>query len=348
MRSISTELLAEQNKASNTPYTYMLLTSADGGLTFDYSSDKQGRRVLLLDHYEEPYGDNATIILDNFDRSIPNMKGYWTEIGYGYHTGEIVASPDGDSNGNEYSKTPRLWVKHQQEVSAQGRIVTVLELEGMWEYLAEQPSKIGSLPYYRAEGTFENITPYDALTLVLAEAGMTLAALVEDDSIMDTYKIPLFNVNTEPYETLAGLCQRLVSITKSYLKAKPGLEFEVKYPQSSDSADINYYSASAPYFYEYQERFNVLKPNHVYVFADEGDWGILGEASASSEIAGYCDVPLLVVAGGITKAVDATNLAEALLARAKMEQDAGRMIAPHDCQLELYDKIAAHDTRGTT
>ena len=339
MRSIHADLLAAQNAVSNTPYIYLLFTSADGQTTHNYSSDQAGRRILSIDHQEEPYNEYASIILRNNDRTIPNLKGYWTEIGYGY----ICA---GDTA--RYSQTARLWVKHQQDISAQGRIVTLLELEGMWAKAREMPVRTGSPPLYTASHTTDTV--YSILeTLIETELGWTLSALGEDDSIINSYQ-PQLEINTQPFESHGGLMYRLINMTKSYLRTKATVTVEVKYPQTSDSVDITYYSDQAPYFYEYIERRNVLVPNHVYVFANEGTDGlwadiITGEASDATEIALYADIIKMVVAPSITSQADANNRAASVLVRAEAEMLAGRMYAPHDCQVELYDKVAAYDAR---
>lgn len=335
-RTISSTLLAAQNSATNTPYIYLLFTSKDGGTTYNYSSDQSSRRILLIDHQEEPYNDYASIILRNDDSTIPNLKGYWTEIGYGY-----VAS------GNEYSQAPRLWVKHQQEVNAQGKRVVLLELEGMWSKAREMPIRLGNPPYYTKEYTTDTVLTI--ITAVLAELGMTVAALAEDDSIIDSLQ-PQFDINTQPFEYAGQILYRLINMTKSVLRSKASLQFEVKYPQDSDAADLNYYSDQAPYFYEFMERKNVLIPNHVFVFGNEGDdglWaGILtGEASDAAEIALYDDIIRVIAAGLLTTQTDVDNRAAALLTRAQLESQAGRLYAPHDCQVELYDKIGVYDRR---
>lgn len=342
-RSIHADLLTSQSAATNTPYINLLFTSKDGGTTYDYSSDLEGRRILLIDHQEEPYNDYATIILRNNDRSIPNLKGYWTEIGYGYVTG----------SGNRHSQTSRLWVKHQQEISAQGKTVVLLELEGMWSKAREMPLRIGNPPYYRDESeTIVAVTPYSVIGTALGEIGMTVAALAEDDGIIDTYSIPIMKVNQQPFESVGGVLYRLIAMTKSYLRSKQSLEFEVKYPQSSDSIDITYYSAQNPYFYEYLERRNAQVPNHIILFANEGADGqwtdiITADATVQDEIDDYDDIIRLVVAGEITNQTDADNRAAALLARGSAEVLAGRMYAPHDCRIELYDRIEIIDTRGS-
>jgi len=344
VRTIHADLLTAQNTTSNTPYIYLLFTSKDGLTTHDYSSDQAGRRILSIDHQEEPYNDYASIILRNNDRTIPNLKGYWTDIGYGY----ICA---GDTA--RYSQTARLWVKHQQDISAQGKIVTLLELEGMWAKARELPMRRsgGKAPYYIEQ--FSTDTVYALMELVVeTELGWALDALAEDDGIMSSYR-PSFDVNTQPFESHGGILYRLISMTKSYLRTKASLTMEVKYPQTTDSVDITYYSNAAPYFYEYMERKNVLIPNHVYVFANlvDGLWvdgtSILAEAKDQTEIDAYGDTPKLVVAGTITNQTDADNRAAAVLTRAEAEVMAGRMYAPHDCQVELYDRLSVQDYRST-
>jgi len=342
MRNISDTLKAAQYAASNTPYIHLLFTSADGDPTYDYSSDLEGRRILLINHQEEAYNDYASIVLRNNDRTIPDLKGYWTEIGYGY-----VA------DGNEYSSTARLWVKHQQEISVQGKMVVLLELEGMWAKLKEMPARVGNPPYYiDDDSTLLAKTVYECLEIVLeTHTGMTLSALTEDDGIMDTYQ-PNMEVNEQPFESYGGLLYRLLSMTKSYLRARANLTWEVKFPQASDPPDLNYFSYHAPYFYEYMERLNVLIPNHVYVFANSGTDGLwtdilVGEASDTAEIALYADIIKMVIAGLIDDQDDADNRAAAVLTRARMEVLAGRLYAPHDCRVELYDRVRVLDARGT-
>ncbi len=342
VRAIHADLLTAQNAATNTPYIYLLFTSADGNTTYNYSSDQASRRILSIDHQEEPYNDYASIILRDDDKSIPDLKGYWTEIGYGYVSAGDV---------NRYSQTARLWVKHQQEINAQGRRVVLLELEGMWAKAREMPIRIGNPPFYTDEDEeLISITPYAAITRILTEISMTLATLAEDDGIMGTLSITKFYINNLAFESAGPLLYRLINMTKSYLRSKASLEFEVKYPQTSDAEDLSYYSDQAPYFYEYMERRNVLIPNHVYCFANEGTDGlwadiITGEATDATEIAAYGTVPRIVVAPDITTQADADNRAASVLTRGKMEALAGRMYAPHDCQVELYDKIGVYDRR---
>ncbi|MCK4414907.1 MAG: hypothetical protein KAY32_15340, partial [Candidatus Eisenbacteria sp.] len=196
-------------------------------------------------------------------------------------------------------------------------------------------------------------TIYTIIGLVLAELSMTLKALAEDDSIINTLQ-PQFDINAQPFEYAAPLIYRMLNMTASYLKALDDNEFEIKYPHSSDAVDLTFYSNKAPYFYEYLERVNVLVPNHFLVYGNEGDDGLWTDYVVSesphgvdaTEIAAYDEVYRIVLAGSLTTQSDVNLRAASLLARAKFEAMAGRMYAPHDARVELYDKVEVLDGRG--
>ena len=346
-RSVSATYLAAVKAATKTPYLKLLFKH--GATTVDLSSDSSayGNRIILIDHIEEPYNDYATIIFRNKDKDIPQLKGYYVEIGYGYVTG---AGNEYLGDGTNEPAPPRLWVKHQQTVSAGGKLWELLELEGMWVKLRETLIRVGSPPLYTASYTTDTI--YDLIGIILGEIdpAMTLNALAEDDGIIDSLQ-PQFDINAQPFEYANALIYRLLNMTASYLKPLDDLKWEIKFPQDADAVDLTYYSALAPYYYEYIERRNVLIPNHFYVYGNEGADGlwtsyITGEAKDQTEIDGYADVVRVILSGSLTVQGDVTNRAAALLARARFEQMAGRMVAPHDGRLEIYDRLQLVDSRG--
>ena len=349
-RSVSATYLTAQQAISATPYIKLLFTSKDTYTTVDLSTNSAayGNRIIQIDHTEEPYNEFATIVLRNYPRTIPNIRGYWTEIGYGYVTG---AGNEYLGDGTNEGAPPRLWVKHQQTVSAGGKLWEVLELEGMWSKLREMLIRLGDPPLYSKSYTIDTI--YAILVSILAEGGMTLAALVEDDTIINSLQ-PQFSINAQPFEYAASIIYRLLSMTKSYMRPLDDSQFEIKYPQTSDAANLTFYSDQVPYFSDYIERANALIPNHFIVYGNEGSdkrWSAY-IASASpygidqAEIDAYADVYKIVLAGSLTDQAQVDARAAALLIRAKAEQMAGRMVAPHDARLELYDKIRIEDSRG--
>ncbi len=348
-RSVSAAFLTAQQAASNDPYCKLVFTSKDGNTTVDLSTDSgtYGNRILLIDHTEEVYDDFATIILRNVDRTIPSVKGYWVEIGYGY---TISGSPEYLGDGTNEPAPPRLWVKHQQTVSAQGKLWKVLELEGMWAKLREQVIRLGDPPLYLKSYTADPV--YSIIAAVLSELGITLNALAEDDGIINSLQ-PQFEINNQPFEYAAPLLYRLMNMTKSYLKPLDDLEWEIKYPQSTDGIDITFKSGAVPFFYEYMERINTLVPNHFLVYGNEGAdalWADYKVSDSSSgidqdEIDAYDEIYKIILAGSLKTQTEVNSRADALLARGKFESMAGRLYAPHDARLELYDRIQIQDTR---
>ncbi|KKL86442.1 hypothetical protein LCGC14_1944650, partial [marine sediment metagenome] len=233
----------------------------------------------------------------------------------------------------------------------------VLELEGMWAKLRETLIRLGNPPLYTKGYTTNTI--FDILGFIIAEVdgsgvAMSLNALVEDDSIIDSLQ-PQFDINAQPFEYAASLTYRLLHMTASYLKPLDDLEWEIKYPQTSDAIDLTFYSDQVPYFYEYLERVNTLVPNHFLVYGNEGangNWlNYIVSASPNGvdqdEIDTYEEVFKIILSGSLTTQDSVNSRAASLLSRTKFEQNAGRMYAPHDARLELYDRITAVDSRGT-
>lgn len=338
MREISGTLEIAQASASATPYIRIYI----GGN--DYSS-----RLLSLEHREEAYRDRATIILRNDDRTLDevDLAGEYFEIGYGHHTGE----------GDEYSNAPGLWVKSQQFISMEGVLACQLQCEGMWMLLRELRVLIaGNPPAYDVvyAGTH---TVYQLMALVLAAADFTLAALGgEDDGIVNNFT-PIFDINELPYEAAAAVLYRLICMTKCYLRPQASKTFKVIFPQDADAVNENYYSDQGHYFFEYTEKRNLLIPNSVAVFCNQGEDGnwdsvITGTAEDAGAIAAYAhggfngEILQCHQAATISDLTDANNRAAAILTKAKAEVLAGRLLIPHDASVELYDKVAVYDARG--
>jgi hypothetical protein len=345
MRSPSATIITAQSAASRTPYIHMVFSNTGGTTTYDLSMDSvaYGNRILSIEHNEEPYNGYATIILRNYDMTIPSMIGFWTEIAYGMTTGA----------GNEYANTitGRLWVKYQRHISAGGRVLTVLELEDTWKMLSETIIRLGTAPAYTKAYPTAAETVYDIMGVICTEANVTLSALGGvDDSIIDTL-IPTFVINEQPFEDAGALLYRLIRMTKCYLKMSMAKTLTVKYPQAADAVDITYTSDTAPYFYEFMQRWTICVPNHFKVFGNMNETSIpwsnikTGDASIAADVSNYMDAYELLFAPLVTDQTMLDLLASAAALRAKAETDAGVGVVPHDARVELYDNIAFRDKR---
>ena len=343
VRSISSSLKSAQQSTSVEPYIHIYFTKPGGG-HYDGS-----HRLVQLEHHEEPYNDWADIFLHDTNRVVPDLKGAWIEIGYGAH---IV------HGGVEYADTPRLWVKTTELVSREGDLFMVLHCEGMWSHLGEiDMITKGEPPRY--EGRYEEeYSVYDTIKDVLAAVDYTLNDIGDQsDGIIDVLA-PMIYVNKSPFENPAEVIYRLIAMTKCFLRPLTNLEMEIRFPQDSDSIDEHYSSSSPHYFHEYRERLNITIPNHIVVYGnasgDDDDWDIIVAKAEDEDAIKECKL-IAPPDGKITKhhiaadldnITDAENRASAILTRVKFESLAGRLIIPHDCRVELYDRVGIYDSRS--
>jgi len=194
---------------------------------------------------------------------------------------------------------------------------------------------------------------YELIGTVLGECGHTMFELAANDGIMGTYH-PDFSLNeSQQFESAATAIYALIQMTYSFMRPKTGLWWEIVYPQAADLPVVTYYSSQSPYFYEYTERKNLKLPNFVYLFANFDpamaiDTATLITAIAQDDlsIAAYDTIYTIEVAPEIDNQTDANNRAKAIMQRISIEELSGMLTIPHDCRLELYDKILIVDTRG--
>jgi len=350
---ITQALIDTQKDASRTPYIDISINDNAAAGVVNYWS-----RLEYLEYTEEPYRDRAIIGLNNRDNALDaiDMDGQSFAIKLGYDT---------TAHGGSTTDTvtyPTLWVKSHQIISDQGQRIYQIYAEGMWMRLREQRVITGvtGLQGELYSSIFNKTrTVYDLIELIIEGAmGWTLTDNPPDDGIIDTFR-PVFEINRLPFENAAALLYRLIWMTKEYLRPRAGLTFQCVYPQDADAVDLTYYSNKANWFTEYVEKTILLIPNKILVLAnqnpDTGDWDslVVGEAFDYPDnftVAGvytgnYAEIIQPFVVASITNETDADNRASAILVRLKAETLAARMVAPHDCQLELYDKISVVDTR---
>ncbi len=201
-------------------------------------------------------------------------------------------------------------------------------------------------------------TVYGLIELIIEGAlGWTLEDTPPDDGIIDTFK-PVFDINQLPFENAAALLYRLIWMTKEYYRPRKSKTIQMVFPQTSDAVDETYYSDKAHWFSEYTEKSILLIPNSIIVLCNQdpnGQWAtdafplITGTATDSgdtpSSFDDYGEVIQVFLAGNIRTQADADLRAAAILTRYKSETLGGRLVIPHDAQVELYDRISIDDTR---
>lgn len=289
------------------------LTSKDGATTYDYTFDPtvNTNRLLHCVQNESPADDSGVILLRNNDRLVPaNLVGYYVDMGWGANTSSGLKNTAAHG-----AVTPRQWVMGQNDISGAPKaqkpdIYSALEMGGVWRaVLNSLPLRIGAAPYYR-----DNRDPEDSASITIAgltgltvygcieyaiETGLvaatgisfTLSALVQDDGLISTV-IPypsggraIIDVNPATPGTFMSYGEwinALLGLTKSFLRAKANLDFEIIYPQTSDAVNKTYYTAAASGehpFYEVTDvkvgaqGSGVALPNHIEVIADSNPLG---------------------------------------------------------------------------
>jgi hypothetical protein len=378
MKTIDADLLAAQINgypAYHVKQPYIDCVFHLGSSSYDYSyiPNASTNRITALQHKEvfsNSPTETATIVLRNNDLLVPNLSGYYVDLQYGLKT----------SAGNKSEAVNRLWVIGQQEVSkskilsGKADLKVYVSLQGGWDVLFEQLCLIGNPPFYRDEsGVLRDKTVYECLeylietTLSLATADTwTLDALAVDDGVINTL-VPwptgadwdFINANSlgsdtenAGFESIGDVIMRLMGMTNCYLRVLPGMHFEVVYPQSTDAVDETYYSSLADghVFYENTETKTYTRPNHIIVFGNDADeWAnyVQGDAYSTD----YDNMPYAVIgietATALTTESECDKLAKAYLDKYKSAAFSGRTVVPMDFRVELFDKIAVLDARGS-
>jgi hypothetical protein len=371
-------LVAAQWLGTRIPYKKLLFTSHDGLTTYDFSTDSvaYGDRILGIDHREEASetdthtGGWSVITLNNPNNDIPDLRGYWVEIGHGLNTGTVV------SPVYEYTLTPRQWVKKQSYIWYRGQYTVILELEDMWARFGEIPVHEPQVtrqhsPYFFSirQGTtsildlikifINNETAFD-LTSHIDSSDISLE---ESDGIIDT-TYPIFMVNEQDgeYETLLQVVTRLLEKTACYIVMRPTNTILIVYPGSSTTPDITYYRDTSPQYTGFIERTELVRPNTYYVFGGADDLGsydeygvwrpdwdwvdviaqdrvIQGTYVNTTETTRYEEVVSLYTDPSIDSQGYADSLAEVMGSHRQSTDCAGRVTVRHDCRVELFDRI---------
>ncbi len=318
-RALHADLLTAQTSGYPTggykPAVRCILTSKDGGTTYDYSFDPTSNtnRLIHIQQDEVRYNDPGVILLSNYDRAIPaNITGYYVDIGWGHNT----------SSGNKWDTVagavaPRMWVMPQSDISGAPKggkpnLYTTLVMSGVWgAVLNRQPILLISSPFqgiplhrYDEENTIfglTGLTIYSCLEYLI-ETGLsgqtglsfTLDALgTQDDGQISTI-IPFPSDNTKIirhinegspwyFETYGDIIRSLMELTNCILVPRAGLAFRIIFPQSSDTADETYYSSVSDGhpFYEVENRRLNMMPNHIEIF------GGLDEITGKPTVSGH-------------------------------------------------------------
>jgi len=342
MRTNAT-LEAAQKSGHLTPYvTVEYYTSgrpsdAGGSWTrIDNVGSKQ--RILDIRYDQEPYGSQASIVLDNSDGAFDayNLNGKWVAIGWG-----AVCS-----TGNEVSHPPYLKCYAQDFISRPGQDMYVLHCEGAFSILRRWIAE-DDLCFNQPglDAGLDNKTGLDIIDYIAEQAGLDLGANIGTlDGKIDSWK-PAFTVQFG--ENGMEAIRRLLQVFRCVLLPRTDC-LHAKYCQAGDSVDYTYEIpvTTGHVFKDGYTRSLYFKPMKVKVINVSGNSGEYAHADWDSSMG----VLTLYDAWGVTGSdADCEWLAQAQVERAELEADAGYYSVPiMNCLQELYDKVTITDNRGNT
>jgi len=253
MRTNSADIIAAQKASSSIPYISISLTRS-GDSTYTFTTADSPNRIRLVRHIEEPFGEEATILLENSNRNLAtDLCGYKCAISYGY---VIDGTPDVTGGGSA-----PLWIKKVFNTSKMGSLDAVLFCQGAWIMLSEiediasliNSGDPGSAPYYQVDYSGSSKSVYDCIEDVLDAAGYDTKALgsdqFADDGILDTLE-PAFAVNTVSFESASQIIYRFLLESKSFLRNEVPAgadlaDFRVIYPGGYAAFDDTFTSDGA-------------------------------------------------------------------------------------------------------
>ena len=334
-------LVTAQTAVTRTPYHYMLFTDKGGGTTVNLSTNSAAfpNRILSIDHREEAWTDSAYIVLNDPARDVPDLRGYWTEIGYGLTIAGSI----------HYSKTPRLWVKHQQTVWARDRYTSILELEGGMARLNEitvcntTANTAGEFEPSSDVYSMSGSTVYQMLGTLLPGYGFSLAAssVAEDDGIHNANTLN-FLINSSPDETAGQIIRGMMTLTYNYLLPQTGMVMKEVYTAAT-TVDYTYNKDTQPKYYDFVERENTALVNKAYIFAGRndvtGNYTIVASTTDTAGTVQYLLTPIYGRAPSVASSGQAVQRAQMYLTKLQAQETAGRVMVAHDAQIELYDRI---------
>lgn len=172
--------------------------------------------------------------------------------------------------------------------------------------------------------------------------GFTLAgtSAAEDDGVYNANTME-FWTNLSPNETAGQVVRGLMSLTYNYLLAQTALTFKAVYAANT-AVDFTYYRDTSPQYYSFVERQNTIAPNKAYIFADENDdktFNLCETAISTAGTVQYLDTIVYGKAPSVTSSAEAVTRATIYLNKLHEQDTSGRVVVPHDIQIEMYDRI---------
>lgn len=330
MRSLSSTLLAEQRKASYTPYIRIYLPNYSGGTDLT-SYCKEGV------HTEQVFGGGASLKLVDlsswyFVSGDPiDLRGQQVNIGYGFVL----------SGGNEYSEAGPLWIRNTRLISYQGVLAVQIECYDIWEKLG-MIRAAGDAVSDTAKVWESDTTVYAIIDELLTAQSITLTK-DSSDGIVDSLQ-PYYEANIN--DSILDIIIDMIGMTNCGIKSRQDGIHIFKLPTSGSSHSYSYDLGGAHVFFSCLEDEEIVVPNKIMVVDDYDEAtyeAVATDEDSYSQLGFYSSRKYAIP--GISSNSEAAQFAEAIMSAVRRSFSKGLVIVPHNCGQELFDHITVTDTR---
>ena len=206
-----------------------MLTYGANSYTYDFRRiATSNTRLIKSTHREEQWSQKATVILNDSDLTLTglDLEGYKGVISYGFTT----------SAGDEYTAAAPLWVVGQQRDSMQGKVLSSLSLEGIFDRMAKDKASTSL--------TLADTETKTIKTFITQIAGATLAPYTHckaytvtydsEDSLIDSFApADYFRINLN--DSRLSKIRELLSYTMCRARAENDGNIHVLVPRISGS-----------------------------------------------------------------------------------------------------------------
>jgi hypothetical protein len=346
MRTLDALLTAEQKKSS-----YKALVKAVfawGAMSYTYTKTQ----IMYLKHTETPSSFTAEIQLDNAAGTFTalDLRGYKCTISWGMLIGGV----------DYYSACAPLWVRTQRNTSVEGHLITLIECEGIPNFLQNEYANCEGVDVEDMEHTYGSSAHVDDIfTSILSGSGTdnpfyTCDAYDVDYDSTDALLTgfcpdTLFNVpdDANRWDKLVDL----MNMTTCVFRPEDDGDIHVFVPTiSGASYDYSYaLSTNEHHFFMKSYHTRLVTPNAVYVSGPRDAAEPIPFGYAEDEDGYNAKPSIRKFEYNITTDEQAELIAIAMLAHAQINSQSGTFRSPLNCGQELYDYIAVVDSRdGTT
>ncbi len=277
--------------------------------------------VMAADVRETPRGASLALVLAEGLRLDPSITvgsgplGHELSIAWGYETAE----------GRETGQPQRYWVREVRRETRRGSLVTVLEAEDPWWFLANMRAR-RQLTWPAHTASVWNI-----LGQLLTMAGLSTSLARSSPAIVATYPA----VTVSPNESLAVAVNRLMSRVPDVLRFSDGV-LEAIHARETDPAVYSYGEPGGHALLDAARSSALSRVNHVQVYGR----GAIAQAVNEREMASVGSLLVQVVDRSLTTTEVAATRAEAELRSRGILQPFARITVPVNGGQQLHDVVA--------